>query len=74
LRRSRSPAGFHLGLAGHFNFVEVTLGMLIVYFFNFDPGWIRGLVRFVLCEEQSDRLFWFVRLDGETSSRQIPKD
>ena len=36
-------------------------------------GWCRGLVRIVLGEEQSDRPFWIAALDGETSSRQIPK-
>lgn len=34
--------GLHLGLVFLVNFADLTLGMLIVHFFTFDPGWIRS--------------------------------
>jgi predicted DCC family thiol-disulfide oxidoreductase YuxK len=34
--------GLHLGLVFLVNFADLTLGMLIVHFFAFDPGWIRS--------------------------------
>jgi predicted DCC family thiol-disulfide oxidoreductase YuxK len=34
--------GLHVGLVVLVNFADLTVGMLIVHFFTFDPGWIRS--------------------------------
>ena len=42
LFRRLRPLSLHLGLVFLVNFADLTVGMLIVHFFTFDPGWIRS--------------------------------
>ncbi len=35
--------GLHLGLIGLIDFADLTLGMLLIHLFTFDPNWIRAV-------------------------------